>query len=83
MPSEPTASIDEENWRKNDLVEVDEGWQVGVRRLISDLLNSCRAQGRKVPESMLEAVGLHVDLMDGADGLLLPGKQSAADLRID
>lgn len=62
-PSNSAVPDDEKYWTMSDLVEADAEVQVGVKRCLRDLQEWCRVKRRNVPESIVEAVGLGVELV--------------------
>lgn len=74
---------DERDWAMGDLVEVEEGEQVEVKRRLRNLQELCHAKRRKVPESVSNAVGLAVELVDDAVITSSPEAGLIVDPRID
>lgn len=55
---------DEEGWRMGDLVEADVDERVAVKCRLCDLLDTRCAKRQKVSKSVVEAVGVAVNLVD-------------------
>lgn len=59
--SSPTLSSDEEDRKMDDLIEIDEGERVGMKRHLCNLQDSCCTKKRDVMTSESEGVGLAVE----------------------
>lgn len=81
-PSSSVLPDDEEHWMMSDLVDVDAKKRVEVKRRPRYLQESCRDKRRKVAESVVEAVGLAVELVDDVAVALLDAIE-VVDPRID
>lgn len=65
-----------------DLVGFDEEERHGVKLCFGDLQELCRVRWQKVPQSVVETVGLAMEL-DNDAVLMLPGAADEADPRIE
>lgn len=66
-----------------DLVQVEDGEQVGSQRRRRYLQEWCRTKRRTVPESMSEVVGLAVELVADVVVTFFPGAELIFDPRVD
>lgn len=62
--SSPAVPDNEEDWTMGSLVEVDAEERIGMKRRVRDLQESCLVKRRKVRKSVVETVGLAVELVD-------------------
>lgn len=82
LPSSLAGLDDGDDQKIPNMVAVEAEARVGVKRCLCNLQESCRARRRKVPESVVEAVGLAVELANGV-AVAPPGAVAVADSCID
>lgn len=66
--SNTAMADDEEDWTTGNLIEVNAGDRVYVKRRLNNMEEVCRAKSRKIQESVCEAVGLVLELVDDSSG---------------
>lgn len=82
-PSSPVMPNGEEDCTMSNLVEVEAEVRVGIKRCLRGLQESCSAKRCNVPETVSEAVGLAVALVDDAVAPSWPGACHVVDPRKD
>lgn len=66
LPLSPAVPNNEKDWSVSGLVEAEEGERVRVRRHLCGLQNLSRSKRCRVPASVSDALGILLELMDGA-----------------